>query len=253
MRTALSQSMKIEFPIFAFTHCRDVVVAVSKAGGFGVLGAVGFTPGAARDRAQLDRRAHRRPPLRRRHRDPQQVRGHGLADMSADELKKTLQRHGAGGASRLRPQAPRRPRRPARPTSDDDALQLLGWTEATATPQVEVALQHPKVTLIANALGTPPRGDDQAHPRRGPQGRGAVRIAVPGPQARRRRRRHHHRPGRRGRRALRRGRLDRAVAAGRQGGRARCPCWPPVASAAGSRSPRRWRSARRAHGPARSG
>ena len=36
--------MKIEFPIFAFTHCRDVVVAVSKAGGFGVLGAVGFTP-----------------------------------------------------------------------------------------------------------------------------------------------------------------------------------------------------------------
>src|SRR4029079_2473272 len=40
--------------------------------------------------------------------------------------------------------------------SDDDALQLLGCTEATATPQVEVALKHPKVTLIANALGTPP-------------------------------------------------------------------------------------------------
>ena len=44
------------------------------------------------------------------------------------------------------------------PTADADsnALQLLGWTEATATPQVEVALRHPKVTLIANALGTPP-------------------------------------------------------------------------------------------------
>ncbi len=42
------------------------------------------------------------------------------------------------------------------PEGDDNALQLLGWTEATATPQVEVALQHPKVTLIANALGTPP-------------------------------------------------------------------------------------------------
>jgi NAD(P)H-dependent flavin oxidoreductase YrpB (nitropropane dioxygenase family) len=45
------------------------------------------------------------------------------------------------------------------PLADDgseNALQLLGWTEATATPQVEVALQHPKVTLIANALGTPP-------------------------------------------------------------------------------------------------
>ena len=44
------------------------------------------------------------------------------------------------------------------PTGDADsnALKLLGWTEATATPQVEVALNHPKVTLIANALGTPP-------------------------------------------------------------------------------------------------
>ena len=34
----------IEFPIFAFSHCRDVVAAVSKAGGFGVLGAVAFSP-----------------------------------------------------------------------------------------------------------------------------------------------------------------------------------------------------------------
>ncbi len=39
---------------------------------------------------------------------------------------------------------------------DESTLQLLGWTEATATPQVEVALKHPKMTLIANALGTPP-------------------------------------------------------------------------------------------------
>ncbi len=31
-------------PIFAFTHCRDVVAAVSQAGGLGVLGAVGFSP-----------------------------------------------------------------------------------------------------------------------------------------------------------------------------------------------------------------
>src|SRR3954463_6579207 len=45
MRTAICDQLGIEFPIFAFTHCRDVVVAVSKAGGFGVLGAVGFSPG----------------------------------------------------------------------------------------------------------------------------------------------------------------------------------------------------------------
>jgi NAD(P)H-dependent flavin oxidoreductase YrpB (nitropropane dioxygenase family) len=33
-----------EFPLFAFSHCRDVVAAVSRAGGFGVLGGSGFTP-----------------------------------------------------------------------------------------------------------------------------------------------------------------------------------------------------------------
>jgi NAD(P)H-dependent flavin oxidoreductase YrpB (nitropropane dioxygenase family) len=44
MHTPICDELGIEFPIFAFTHCRDVVVAVSKAGGFGVLGAVGFTP-----------------------------------------------------------------------------------------------------------------------------------------------------------------------------------------------------------------
>src|ERR1700721_221993 len=44
MHTAICDELGIDLPIFAFTHCRDVVVAVSKAGGFGVLGAVGFTP-----------------------------------------------------------------------------------------------------------------------------------------------------------------------------------------------------------------
>src|SRR3974390_369182 len=44
MRTPICDELGIEFPIFAFTHCRDVVVAVGKAGGFGVLGAVGFSP-----------------------------------------------------------------------------------------------------------------------------------------------------------------------------------------------------------------
>ena len=42
MQTEFCKQLGIEAPIFAFTHCRDVVVAVSKAGGIGVLGAVGF-------------------------------------------------------------------------------------------------------------------------------------------------------------------------------------------------------------------
>jgi hypothetical protein len=37
MATHVTQMFGIEYPIFAFTHCRDVVVAVSKAGRLGVL------------------------------------------------------------------------------------------------------------------------------------------------------------------------------------------------------------------------
>src|SRR5207245_9819237 len=44
MRTRIRDSFGIEFPIFAFSHCRDVVAAVSRAGGFGVLGALAFSP-----------------------------------------------------------------------------------------------------------------------------------------------------------------------------------------------------------------
>ncbi|MCP3933787.1 MAG: nitronate monooxygenase [Actinomycetia bacterium] len=40
MKTAVTDMLGVEFPILAFSHCRDVVAAVSKAGGFGVLGAV---------------------------------------------------------------------------------------------------------------------------------------------------------------------------------------------------------------------
>ncbi len=44
MKSALCDRLGIDFPLFAFSHCRDVVAAVTNAGGFGVLGAVGHTP-----------------------------------------------------------------------------------------------------------------------------------------------------------------------------------------------------------------
>ncbi len=44
MKTKICEQFGIEFPLFAFSHCRDVVAAVSNAGGFGVLGGVAFTP-----------------------------------------------------------------------------------------------------------------------------------------------------------------------------------------------------------------
>jgi NAD(P)H-dependent flavin oxidoreductase YrpB (nitropropane dioxygenase family) len=44
MKTAIGQQFGIDFPLFAFSHCRDVVAAVTNAGGFGVLGATAYTP-----------------------------------------------------------------------------------------------------------------------------------------------------------------------------------------------------------------
>ena len=42
MKSPICDMLGIEFPLLAFTHCRDVVAEVSKAGGMGVLGAAGF-------------------------------------------------------------------------------------------------------------------------------------------------------------------------------------------------------------------
>ena len=44
MNSKLCDELGIEFPLFAFSHCRDVVAEVSSAGGFGVLGAAGHSP-----------------------------------------------------------------------------------------------------------------------------------------------------------------------------------------------------------------
>jgi NAD(P)H-dependent flavin oxidoreductase YrpB (nitropropane dioxygenase family) len=52
VHTEICDRYGIEFPIFAFSHCRDVVAAVSRAGGFGVLGALAF--GADQLEVELD-------------------------------------------------------------------------------------------------------------------------------------------------------------------------------------------------------
>src|SRR5438874_10241366 len=44
MQTRVSDMLGVEFPILAFSHCRDVVAAVTNAGAFGVLGAVAHSP-----------------------------------------------------------------------------------------------------------------------------------------------------------------------------------------------------------------
>ena len=156
MRTPICDELGIEFPIFAFTHCRDVVVAVSKAGGFGVLGAVGFSPEQLEIELDWIDEHIGDHPYGVDIVIPNKYEGMN-ADIPTDELTKMLQD--------MVPQAHLDFARkvltdhgvPLPEGEDDNSLKLLGWTEATATPQVEIALRHPKMTLIANALGTPPK------------------------------------------------------------------------------------------------
>jgi NAD(P)H-dependent flavin oxidoreductase YrpB (nitropropane dioxygenase family) len=154
MRTPICDQLGIEYPIFAFTHCRDVVAAVSKAGGIGVLGAVGFSPEQLEIECQwIDEHVGDHPygvdvVI------PGKYEGMGETDAEklAEQLRamvpeehmifarKVLAEHGV----------------PELPEGEDNTGRLLGWTDATAAPQVEAALRHDKVRLIANALGTPP-------------------------------------------------------------------------------------------------
>ncbi len=152
MHTEICDKLGIEFPIFAFTHCRDVVAAVSNAGGFGVLGAVGFTPEQlAVELEWLDEHCVNAYGV-----DvviPGKYEGMGEMDpikLEADLLKMVPEEHRVFAKGLLADHGvPDMPEGEEVPT-------LIGWTEATANPLIDEALAHSKVKLIANALGTPP-------------------------------------------------------------------------------------------------
>jgi len=153
MRTELCEKLGIEYPIFAFTHCRDVVVAVSKAGGIGVLGAVGFTPEQLKEELDWIDEHIGDLPYGVDIVIPQHYEGMG--DLSPEELEaelwKAIPEEHVAFARRLLAEhgVPEWP-------DGSQSMGLLGWTEATATPLLEEALTRPKCKLIANALGTPP-------------------------------------------------------------------------------------------------
>jgi NAD(P)H-dependent flavin oxidoreductase YrpB (nitropropane dioxygenase family) len=155
MRNEICSKLGIEVPIFAFTHCRDVVVAVSEAGGLGVLGAVGFTPEQLRQELDwIDEHIGDKPygvdiviPEKYEgmdETDPDKLRAR-LEGMVPDEHRafadSLLSEHGV----------------PTLPDADGPKGGLQGWTIATARPLLDEAMKRPGVKLIANALGTPPK------------------------------------------------------------------------------------------------
>jgi NAD(P)H-dependent flavin oxidoreductase YrpB (nitropropane dioxygenase family) len=153
MPNELCQKLGIDYPIFAFTHCRDVVVAVSKAGGIGVLGAVGFSPEQLKEELDwidehIGDKSYGVDVV-----IPQKYEGMG--SMSAEEMEaqlwKMVPEEHMEFAQKLLADAGV-PEWPDGTTS----MGLMGWTEATATPLLEEALTRPQCRMIANALGTPP-------------------------------------------------------------------------------------------------
>ncbi|MFQ5471842.1 MAG: nitronate monooxygenase [Dehalococcoidia bacterium] len=154
MRTRICDQLGIEFPIFAFSHCRDVVAAVSRAGGLGVLGALVFPPEQLEIELKwIDEHVDGKPygvdvviPASYEGADR-----NSLEKMIPEEHKKFVD----GIMKKFNI--------PELAQGEEQMHGLLGWSREKATPQVEVALSHP-IKLLANALGAPPKEIvDRAH------------------------------------------------------------------------------------------
>ncbi len=154
MRSAVCEMFDIEFPILAFSHCRDVVAAVSRAGGLGVLGAVAHSPEQLEiDLAWIEAEIGDRPygvdliiPAKYAGQDDGGISMDDITAMIPDEHREFL-------AELLdRYDVPEMP--------DDESGRWGGTQEApfsanAAEPQIEISLAH-RPALIANALGPPP-------------------------------------------------------------------------------------------------
>ena len=156
MQTAITDMFGIDVPILAFTHCRDVVVAVSKAGGMGVLGAVGHSDAQLEIdldwiEAELDGRPYGVDLI-----VPAKYAGSDGGGLTMTDLVAMIpQAHrDFVGDILQRYDVPELP-------ADAGRGGLLGSSDAApfsanrADPQLEIALAHRPV-LMVNALGPPP-------------------------------------------------------------------------------------------------
>ncbi|MEV4071295.1 NAD(P)H-dependent flavin oxidoreductase [Nonomuraea fuscirosea] len=152
MRTRVTDMFGIDLPIFAFSHCRDVVAAVSRAGGMGVLGALYFTPEELEQELKwIDDHVDGRPYGV----DVVMPASYEGADFAPEELVGRLRSMIPDGHRAFVEDLLAKHGVPPLSADAEAGRVLLGWTDATARPQVEVALRHP-IALLANALGPPP-------------------------------------------------------------------------------------------------
>ena len=150
MNTLICDLLDIEFPLIAFSHCRDVVVEVSKAGGFGVLGAARYNASTLEaELSWIDEHIDGKP--------------YGV-DLIAPTSMAVAEENGA--AENLKNRVPQEYfdfasgilERHGIDSSDVYANQYESdsfLTKNKATSIIDVAFDHP-IKLIANALGVPP-------------------------------------------------------------------------------------------------
>jgi NAD(P)H-dependent flavin oxidoreductase YrpB (nitropropane dioxygenase family) len=150
MKSPVCEMLGIEFPLFAFSHCRDVVAAVSRAGGFGVLGATGHTPQSVHTELKwIDEHVDGKPygidVL-----VPENMATAGEKGVTYNSLRSRVPQEHRDFAAKLLAQA-------GVETLDvqvsDDRAQPFDPELAMRT--LEAAFEHP-IKLIANALGVPP-------------------------------------------------------------------------------------------------
>ena len=160
MKTAVTEMFGIDVPILAFTHCRDVVAAVSRAGGMGVLGAVAHSP----EQLEIDLRWIESEvgdkPYGIDLIVPAKYAGSDDGGYTLDDIRKLIPaEHIAFVDDILR-------RYDVPELADDDRRRSLVGGESRggaavpfsanqADPLLEVALAH-RPSLVVNALGPPP-------------------------------------------------------------------------------------------------
>ncbi len=153
MKSPICDQLGIEFPLVAFTHCRDVVCEVSKAGGMGVLGAAGYSPEQLEVELKwIDEHIDGMPygvdlivPTSMANKD-ESATAEEIEDLVPDEHKQfassILARHQIDTGDLYQAH------------KSTVGRGFLG--EAGAASILDVAFAHP-IKLIANALGVPPR------------------------------------------------------------------------------------------------
>lgn len=150
MKTPICEMLGIEFPLVAFSHCRDVVAAVSRAGGFGVLGSTQHSPETLEQELNwIDQHTDGRP--------------YGLDVLIPENMATTGERDVTYNS--LQSRVPDKHRSFARELlkkynieiqtaiSDDDRPQP--FDPQRALELLDVSFSH-RIRLIANALGVPP-------------------------------------------------------------------------------------------------